>query len=111
MEFAVRLLRLQHRDGFGAQVGVDRLAHRPGRPGPLGVEVGDLSQGVDAGVRAPGGVDGRRLPREGGDRPLQRALHRRLRRLALEAVERAAVILDEETVAGHQSSRVPAGTG
>ena len=102
---------VQHHDGLAPQVGVQRIAHRLGRPGLGKVDVDHLAGGVDAGVGSSGGVNAHRLAAEGGDRPLQRALHCRLVRLGLEAVVGAAVVLEGEPEAGHQPSTVPAATG
>ncbi len=100
-----RLGRLQDGDGLLRQVGVDGVADGGGRPGPLQVDVDHLRQGVDPGVGAARSVDRRRLAGKGGDRLLQRRLHRRQDGLGLEAAIGASVVLHDQTIAGHQSSR------
>src|SRR5690606_2477467 len=90
-------------------VGVDGVHHRLRRPGLFEIDADDLAGGVDAGVGAAGGGDADGLAAEGGDGALDRALHRRLVGLGLEAVVARAVVLQRQPVARHQPSTVPAG--
>ena len=102
----------EHRDRRRAEMGVDGVAHRVGGPVAAEVEMGDLAEGVDAGVGAPGALDHHRLAGEGADRLFEGLLHRRAIGLALPADERAAVILDGQLVAWHRRlSRGPAASG
>ena len=61
MEVGRRLARLEHGDRRGAEVEVERAGEALGQPGAAEVEMGDLAQGVDAGVGAAGGDHGDRL--------------------------------------------------
>ena len=63
--------------------------------------MGDLAEGMDAGIGAAGALDRDRLAREGGDRLLDRLLHRAAVLLPLPADKGAAVIFDGQLVARH----------
>ena len=79
-----------------ALVEADRLFARA-----LEVEVADLAERMHAGIGAPGAVHGNALAGEFLDRVLQRRLHRRAVRLALEPDERRPVVFDRDAPAGH----------
>jgi hypothetical protein len=65
--------------------------------------MGNLSEGMDAAVGPPGPDDHRMLAGQALERVLDRALNRGVAMaLALPAMERGAVIFDEETVARHR---------
>ncbi len=98
---------VQHRDGLSGEMGVQGVHHGGGRPVAGQVEVDHLARSVDPGVGASGGADHHPLAAEGLDRPLQRALHRGLAGLDLEAMIGRAVIFDRQAIARHQASRVP----
>ena len=67
-----------------------------------------LPQRVHAGVGPPGAPHHRRrLGRDPRQRRLQRALHARMRRLALPAGEGASVVFDLEGIAGHDAEALP----
>src|SRR5258708_3135487 len=66
----------------------------------------DLPQRMHAGVGASRAVDANLLAADRLDPGFQRALHRSAVVLDLPAAERAAVILDDEFVAGHQLNRI-----
>jgi hypothetical protein len=103
------LLAGQHRDWIGAEVGVERL-HQPERSDGLGdIDMDPHGEGMDPGVGPPRSVERDALAGHGLHRRLDRRLHRRPMRLALEPHERGAVELEGEGEAG-QVSRVPAET-
>src|SRR6185437_15454719 len=84
---------------------------QPARRKMLGdIAVGNLSEGVHAGIGAARAVDANRLAADRLDRCLQRALHRGAIVLDLPAAIRRAVIFDGQFVAGHvtPTSRRPA---
>src|ERR1700688_4854045 len=64
-----------------------------------------LPERMHAGIGAAGAVDANRFAADRLDRVFQRALHGSAIVLDLPAAEGAAVIFDEELVAGHQLSR------
>ena len=82
-------------------MGVERVAHGIGRPVAGEIDMGDLAERMDAGIGAPGALDRDRLAGEGGDRLLDRLLHRAAVLLALPADIGAAVIFDGQLVARH----------
>ena len=104
MEALVHFLRAQDRDRVRAHMIVQRVGHLVGRPGDLKVDMGDLAKRVNPGIGAPGGMRGDRRIVEHGGGLLQHLLHRGRIGLALPALERAAVILDIETVTRHAAS-------
>jgi hypothetical protein len=94
-------LRRENGDGFLPQMGIDGAADGIGRPVAREVDVGDLAQRMDARIGAPGALDRGRLAAEGGDRLLDRLLHRAAVLLALPADIGTAVIFDGQLVARH----------
>ncbi len=88
-------------DGLAPQMGVEGVAHRVGRPVADKVDMGDLTEGMDAGVGAPGALDHDRLAAKGGDRLFDRLLYGAAVLLTLPADIGAAVIFDGQLVAGH----------
>ena len=105
------LARLQDGDRGGAEVEVERTGEALGQPGAGEVEMGDLAQRVDAGVGAAGGEDGDGLAGAGQDGGSIGALDGGRVALALPALERAAVIFEQQAVAGHRLSRARVPTG
>src|ERR1051325_9728612 len=83
---------------------IDRIAQRIGLGLPRQVDMGDLAQGMDAGIGAAGGGEAWPLRRKGEDRLLDRLLARRALGLALPADIAGAVVLDEKAKPGHLSS-------
>ncbi len=106
-----RRRRRQHGDGSGGEMGVEGVHHHPGRPGLCEIQVDHLTAGMNPGVGAARGGDAHRLAAEGGDRAFDLGLHGGQGRLGLEAHIRGSVILDGQTVTGHQASRAPRATG
>ena len=76
---------------------------------PGDVDVGDLAEGVDAGVGAAGAGDVHRLGAKFEDGVFERTLDRGAVVLTLPAGEGTAVIFERELPARHQTSRVPLG--
>ncbi len=72
--------------------------------GAVDVGVGALGEGVDAGVRAAGAVDGDAAAAEGGECGFEVILDGAAAGLALPAAKGGAVVCDDEAQA-HQSAR------
>src|SRR3954454_16467661 len=92
----------------------DRIAHGVLIPILGKVDIGDLAEGMHAGVGAPGATHLHSLAAEFFDRLRQHTLHRRPDVLDLPADEPRAVIFDAELVARHapyQPRRVPGAIG
>ncbi len=102
---------VDHRDRLRREMGVDRLHHHAGRPVPGKIDMNHLSQRVHAGIGAASRLNADRLTGKCQDRRLDRGLNGRLVRLGLEAAIGAAVVLERQSIAGHQPSREPAGMG
>src|SRR5439155_6718878 len=64
-------------------------------------EVHDLQAGMHAAVGPSRGADRERRPGDGGERRLERVLHRAAPRLGLPAEKAAAVVFEAESDAGH----------
>ena len=92
---------VEDRHGLGLEVKIDRRTHGSGWPVSYQIEMGDLSQRVDAGVGAPGAVYGHAFTRQAIDRLGQAPLHRDANRLHLPTHEGGAIILERNAVAWH----------
>ena len=73
------------------------------------IDMGNLAQRMNAGIGAAGAMHGCGRAVDLRHRGLKHALHRMARRLELPADEGFAVIFDDELVARHQPTTVPAG--
>ena len=83
---------------------VEPLAQAERRPVALKVDMRDLAQRVDAGVRPPRAVGGRVFARHGEEGALERLLDREAVLLPLPADERRAVIFEDQLKARHSAS-------
>ena len=91
----------EHGDRGGPQAGVERF-HQAERGDVLrDIDMRPHRQRVHPGIGASGGVERHRLAGHRVDRFLDRLLHRRPVRLALQAHERAAVEFEGQGEAGH----------
>ena len=102
--------RRHHRHRLRPEMRVDRGGEAPGVPGALEVDMGHLPERVHAGIGPPRSEGHRRLGSDARDRRLQRALHARMRGLALPAREGPAVVLDPEGIARHAAYSVQSST-
>ena len=105
LEAGVKLVRdahrLDHRNGVGFEMMIDRVAHLVGGEILFKIHMGDLTEGMDAGIGPPCAIDLARAAIELGGGGFQRALHRGAIVLPLPTHERAAIIFDGELVARH----------
>ena len=93
------------------QMGVERIPEPVAGPASLQVGVGNLPEGMDPAVGPSGPDDDRVVAGQALDRVLDRALDRGVAvALALPAMERGAVIFDEEAVARHGLSSRQSGS-
>ncbi len=90
---------------------VDGAGEALGQPGRVEIEMGDLAKRVNAGIRPAGGEDAYSLARAGEDGVLDRALDGRSVALALPALERSAIIFEQQALAGHGAQPITVPTG
>lgn len=84
------------------QLGVDGLEQCVASETGRGVKVGDLADGVNAGIGAAAAIDANTLfLRDRGDGPFEHLLHRAAARLPLPAEELRAVVADDEPQIAH----------
>ena len=83
---------------------VHRLLHAEGIPIALQIEMRDLAQRMNSGIRSPGALDDDTLAAKAQDRLLQQALNRKALRLRLPADEGRSVIFDGDAIARHGRS-------
>jgi hypothetical protein len=94
VEALIDLFDFEHGDRVWTKVMVEGIGQLADGARGLKFEMGDLSGGVDAGIRAPGALDHDRLTVECLRGAFQRRLNGRLAILALPAIIGAAIIFD-----------------
>ncbi len=87
--------------GDATQMKVQRVAHRIGGLFADQIEMANLGQGVNTGIRPSRAQDPRGFPTERCDRFLQRLLHAKAIILALPANEARAIVFDCQFITGH----------
>src|SRR5690606_1511626 len=99
------------RNRVRAHMGVDGVAQRVGSDGTFEIDMRDLTQRMDAGIGAAGGMNLQRGAAKTFDAGFDDMLHGEAVRLRLPADERRAVIFDGELVARHQARLSPGLSG
>ncbi len=103
MEVGCDRARFEHRDRRWAEVKVQRAGQPLRCPDAAEIDMGHLAQGVHAAIGAPRGDQVDRLAGARQQRLLDGCLHRRAVGLALPALERRAVIFEQQAVTRHRS--------